>query len=216
MTFALCRHSRQKIASPKTRSKLTPAVRQNKKRREKSQRKVALVIVAEVHTFLLRRRSSLPCAMQYYTKQELQGAGRYTGKCRIGNWNENDTLDEVRKRNSRPFERMEKSSSFLRPPHLFVRILTCSHLSLPPPPQVRLKDYIAKKEMGSLKMDKFQKRMTTALQKVRQDTRRGRGGYVCNSRDGRAVPLWAKMARCFFGKAGTRSLQQDHESTRWW
>jgi len=34
--------------------------------------------------------------MQYYTKQELQGAGRYTGKCRIGNWNENDTLDEVR------------------------------------------------------------------------------------------------------------------------
>lgn len=36
------------------------------------------------------------CVMQYYTKQELQGAGRYTGKCRIGNWNENDTLDEVR------------------------------------------------------------------------------------------------------------------------
>ena len=34
--------------------------------------------------------------MQYYTKQELQGAARYTGKCRIGNWNENDTLDEVR------------------------------------------------------------------------------------------------------------------------
>ena len=32
----------------------------------------------------------------YYTKQELQGAGRYSGKCRIGNWNENDTLDEVR------------------------------------------------------------------------------------------------------------------------
>mmetsp|Transcript_18271 Transcript_18271/g.45445 ORF Transcript_18271/g.45445 Transcript_18271/m.45445 type:complete len:296 (-) Transcript_18271:170-1057(-) len=63
--------------------------------------------------------------MQYYTKQELQGAGRYTGKCRIGNWNENDTLDEV-----------------------------------------RLKDYIAKKETGSLKMDKFQKRMNTALQKV--------------------------------------------------
>lgn len=38
--------------------------------------------------------------MQYYTKQELQGAGRYTGKCRIGNWNENDTLDEVSERHA--------------------------------------------------------------------------------------------------------------------
>jgi len=63
--------------------------------------------------------------MQYYTKQELQGAGRYTGKCRIGNWNEDTELEEV-----------------------------------------RLKDYIAKKEMGTLKMDKFQKRMNTALAKV--------------------------------------------------
>jgi len=63
--------------------------------------------------------------MQYYTKQELQGAARYTGKCRIGNWNEDTELEEV-----------------------------------------RLKDYIAKKEMGTLKMDKFQKRMNTALAKV--------------------------------------------------
>jgi len=63
--------------------------------------------------------------MQYYTKQELQGAGRYTGKCRIGNWNEDMELDEV-----------------------------------------RLKDYIAKKEQGTLKMDKFQKRMNVALNKV--------------------------------------------------
>ena len=35
------------------------------------------------------------------------------------------------------------------------------------PPQVRLKDYIAKRESGTLKMDKFNKRMATALQKVR-------------------------------------------------
>ena len=35
--------------------------------------------------------------------------------------------------------------------------------------QVRLKDYIAKKETGSLRMDKFQKRMNTALQKVRRE-----------------------------------------------
>lgn len=63
--------------------------------------------------------------MQYYTKQELQGAARYTGKCRIGNWNEDTELEEV-----------------------------------------RLKDYIAKKEMGTLKMDKFETRMNTALAKV--------------------------------------------------
>jgi hypothetical protein len=36
--------------------------------------------------------------------------------------------------------------------------------------QVRLKDYIAKKEGGTLKMDKFQIRMNTALQKVRAPT----------------------------------------------
>ena len=32
---------------------------------------------------------------------------------------------------------------------------------------MRLKDYIAKRESGTLKMDKFNKRMATALQKVR-------------------------------------------------
>ncbi|XRB02275.1 cilia- and flagella-associated protein 161 [Pycnococcus provasolii] len=33
--------------------------------------------------------------MQYYTKQQLQGASRYYGKCRIGNWNEDVELEEV-------------------------------------------------------------------------------------------------------------------------
>ena len=33
--------------------------------------------------------------MQYYTKQQLQGAARFTGKCRIGNWSEDMELDEV-------------------------------------------------------------------------------------------------------------------------
>ena len=30
----------------------------------------------------------------YYTRQQLQGAGRYTGKCRVGNWNEDQELSE--------------------------------------------------------------------------------------------------------------------------
>lgn len=71
-----------------------------------------------------------------------------------------------------------------RPPSvsIFFSFLTSSQLHPPqhssPFPslssQVRLKDYIAKKEMGTLKMDKFQKRMHTALQKVR-DTERSLG-----------------------------------------
>uniref|UniRef100_A0A7S0MXH9 EF-hand domain-containing protein n=1 Tax=Pyramimonas obovata TaxID=1411642 RepID=A0A7S0MXH9_9CHLO len=32
--------------------------------------------------------------MQYYTKQQLQGAGKYTSPCRNGNWNEDDVNDE--------------------------------------------------------------------------------------------------------------------------
>ena len=35
--------------------------------------------------------------MNYFTKQELQGGARYGGKCKVGNWNENVTLDEVRR-----------------------------------------------------------------------------------------------------------------------
>ena len=50
------------------------------------------------HTRGAPRNPRARFTMQYYTKQELQGAGRYTGKCRIGNWNENDTMDEVRVR----------------------------------------------------------------------------------------------------------------------
>ena len=34
--------------------------------------------------------------MNYFTRQEMEGSVRYSGKCRIGNWNENDILDEVR------------------------------------------------------------------------------------------------------------------------
>lgn len=33
--------------------------------------------------------------MQYYTKQQLQGAGRYSAKCRVGNWNEDVEMQEV-------------------------------------------------------------------------------------------------------------------------
>ena len=33
--------------------------------------------------------------MQYYTKQQLQGAGKYSSPCRNGNWNEDDVNDEV-------------------------------------------------------------------------------------------------------------------------
>lgn len=33
--------------------------------------------------------------MQYYTKQQLQGAGRYSPKCRVGNWNEDVEMQEV-------------------------------------------------------------------------------------------------------------------------
>ena len=40
--------------------------------------------------------SSRQSAMNYFTRQEMEGSVRYSGKCRIGNWNENDTLDEVR------------------------------------------------------------------------------------------------------------------------
>ena len=36
--------------------------------------------------------------MQYYTRQQLQGAGRYHSACRIGNWNEDLALEEVRRR----------------------------------------------------------------------------------------------------------------------
>jgi len=32
--------------------------------------------------------------MQYYTKQQLQGAGKFSSPCRNGNWNEDDTNEE--------------------------------------------------------------------------------------------------------------------------
>lgn len=101
--------------------------------------------------------------MQYFTKQELQGGVRYGSKCMVGNWNENVTLDEVRVA-SRP---RETPRSF----HLRPSAPTSDHRPRasprPTPPQVRLQDYIAKKEAGTLKMDKFNKRMSVALAPVR-------------------------------------------------
>ena len=62
--------------------------------------------------------------MQYYTKQQLQGSGKYNSKCRIGNWNEDLEMEET-----------------------------------------VLKDYLAKRTNGTLKVDLFQKRMNKALVK---------------------------------------------------
>lgn len=44
-----------------------------------------------------RDRPPRVASMNYFTKQELQGGARYGGKCKVGNWNENVTLDEVRR-----------------------------------------------------------------------------------------------------------------------
>ena len=101
--------------------------------------------------------------MQYFTKQELQGGVRYGSKCMVGNWNENVTLDEVRVA-SRPRETLIRSICVPPPRHLDHRPRASPR---PTPPQVRLQDYIAKKESGTLKMDKFNKRMSVALAPVR-------------------------------------------------
>ena len=53
---------------------------------------------ADVH-FSTRVRSADPASratMQYFTPQEMAGGMRYGGKCKVGNWNESATLDEVR------------------------------------------------------------------------------------------------------------------------
>eukprot|EP00959_Pyramimonas_sp_CCMP1952_P451423 9451580-Pyramimonas_sp.AAC.1 len=34
--------------------------------------------------------------MQYYTKQQLQGAGKYGANTRVGNWNEEKTMQDVK------------------------------------------------------------------------------------------------------------------------
>ena len=49
--------------------------------------------------FSTRVRSADPpsrATMQYFTPQEMAGGMRYGGKCKVGNWNESATLDEVR------------------------------------------------------------------------------------------------------------------------
>lgn len=63
--------------------------------------------------------------MQYYTKQQLQGAGAYGPRCRIGNWDEDLMAEET-----------------------------------------QFKDFLRAKEMGELKIDKFNRRTSAALQKV--------------------------------------------------
>jgi len=37
--------------------------------------------------------------MQYYTSQQLEGAGRFSGTCRVGNWNEELELQEAKLKN---------------------------------------------------------------------------------------------------------------------
>ena len=74
--------------------------------------------------------------MQYYTKQQLQGSGKYNSKCRIGNWNEDLEMEET-----------------------------------------VLKDYLAKRTNGTLKVDLFLKRMNKALAPVELTTVKA-DGYV--------------------------------------
>ena len=135
--------------------------------------------------------------MQYFTKQELQGGVRYGSKCMVGNWNENVTLDEVRVA-SRP---RETSFVPLRP-----SAPTSDHRPRasprPTPPQVRLQDYIAKKEAGTLKMDKFNKRMSVALAPVRPLPVR-----ILHPRARRAPRLVARPRR-------SRRLVSPHRSAR--
>lgn len=63
--------------------------------------------------------------MQYYTKQQLQGAGAYSHPARVGNWNEDVHAQET-----------------------------------------LLKDYLHKKDTGTLKLDKHRFRMERALSEV--------------------------------------------------
>ena len=63
--------------------------------------------------FSTRVRSADPpslATMQYFTPQEMAGGVRYGGKCKVGNWNENAILDEVRFR-----------ARSAKPLHAFVR-----------------------------------------------------------------------------------------------
>jgi hypothetical protein len=69
-----------------------------------------------------RNLSLLRANMQYYTTQQLQGAQRYTGKCRIGNWNEDTALEDI-----------------------------------------KLMNYLKKKQSGGLAIDAYNKRVQTAL-----------------------------------------------------
>ena len=85
---------------------------------------------ADVH-FSTRVRSAYPASratMQYFTPQEMAGGMRYGGKCKVGNWNESATLDEVRFRAKslhafvrRASPSARRSPDFLSPPASLAR-----------------------------------------------------------------------------------------------
>ena len=119
--------------------------------------------------------------MQYFTPQEMAGGMRYGGKCKVGNWNESATLDEVRFR--------AKSASRVRSNGFSVRS-ALPRLPLTPrfprPPQIRAQEYLAKKQAGTLKTDQYNRRMAKALAPVRRPfPRRPNSATLASRRRGR-------------------------------
>ena len=120
---------------------------------------------ADVH-FSTRVRSADPASratMQYFTPQEMAGGMRYGGKCKVGNWNESATLDEVR-------FRAKSLHAFVRRASLVSSALPRLPLTprFPRPPQIRAQEYLAKKQAGTLKTDQHNRRMAKALAPVRR------------------------------------------------
>ena len=107
--------------------------------------------------------------MQYFTPQEMAGGMRYGGKCKVGNWNESATLDEVR-------FRAKSLHAFVRRASLVSSALPRLPLTrrFPRPPQIRAQEYLAKKRAGTLKTDQYNARMAKALAPVRPHFRGGR------------------------------------------
>jgi hypothetical protein len=107
--------------------------------------------------------------MQYFTPQEMAGGVRYGGKCKVGNWNENATLDEVRLMsiiNGTSEKSPEKNA---RRPFAHSRPLTFRFFPRVASPQIRVQEYIAKKQAGTLKTDQHNRRMARALAPVRPE-----------------------------------------------
>jgi hypothetical protein len=126
--------------------------------------------------------------MQYFTPQEMAGGMRYGGKCKVGNWNESATLDEVR-------FRAKSLHAFVRRASLVSSALPRLPLTprFPRPPQIRAQEYLAKKQAGTLKTDQHNRRMAKALAPVRRPFPRRPNSATLASRAS------AKRAlRCFF------------------